>query len=94
MIDKKIQKVLNPLLNLPTEYEKGTFGDTCIICGFPFGKKEREEEISKALSAIKKIIKEELPKKKNVWVEKIKYEEGKEDGYNECLNEIHKRLGI
>ncbi len=81
--DKQIQKVLEK--ELPCFHSMMPQGAKCVKCA---------TNISKVKATIKTIIKESLPKKKEVWVEKIKYEEGKEDGHNECLDEIHKRLGI
>ncbi len=89
--DERIQEVLNPLLNMEKEYEKEAFGDTCVICGFPFGKKEREKEINKTLSAIKTIIKESLPKKEEKEYYDT-YRDGMVSGHNMLLDEIHRRF--
>lgn len=89
-----IREVLNPLINLPTEFEEKVFGKTCMICGFPFSKKEREEYVAQAVAQIKEIFKsvvgENKDELKNLDINNPirKFYEG----YNLRGNEITKRI--
>ena len=57
----EMREVLNPLLNLKTEYSS-EFGKTCLVCGFPIDINKRKEIIDSALSSLLALIEKRLIK--------------------------------
>jgi len=54
---KQIEKLLEPLVNLPTEYAiKGH----CAMCGFPMDKDYRIKKVTQATSALIDLFKEKM----------------------------------
>ena len=59
-----LENVLNPLLNLKTEYSS-EFGKTCLVCGFPIDINKRKEIIDSALSSLLALIEKKFPKERS-----------------------------
>jgi uncharacterized Fe-S cluster-containing MiaB family protein len=57
---KSVREILNPLINLPTEFAPEKYiGRTCMICGFPFDKEVREKAVSEALVQLAELVRED-----------------------------------
>ena len=57
---KSAREILNPLINLPTEFAPEKYiGRTCMICGFPFDKEVREKAVTDALAQLAELVRQE-----------------------------------
>lgn len=84
---EKIREILNPLLNLPTEYAMGD--EKCFVCGFPLSKKEREEIISQTITKINKVVMESVPRETTSCVF-THFSLGWKKGWNEAIAKFKK----
>jgi len=87
-----VGEILNPLINLPTEFPLR--GD-CVMCGFPFSKEVREKAVTETRQQLWKAVERVVPEEKEEVMPKYKWGVrafDKKVGHNSCRKETLKRL--